>query len=357
MKITHVITTIERGGAENAVASLARAQVINGYSVTVIPLKGKLELLDSLKSCGVNVDTRIHGRTVLYQIFRLRQIIPFDSFVHAHLPRAELVSRLSFFSQTFFVTRHNSEAFWPQGSLFVSKLLSHFVTQKATAIIAISRAVKTFLLESGEISPSSNCVVIHYGFEVENRQEVFHGQSTVKPKDGFSLVTIGRLEPQKNTTLLLRMMQVLKQLNPNYHLSIVGDGRQRKMLELKAKNLGVSGNVTFLGRRANVFTHLESADLFVLASNYEGFGLVLLEAMEAGLPIIAPNNSSIPEVLGLNHPGLYETDNLNQLISKILEFRNNQDLISAVLASQQLRLKSFNMARYFETHNILYKSS
>jgi glycosyltransferase involved in cell wall biosynthesis len=69
-------------------------------------------------------------------------------------------------------------------------------------------------------------------------------------------------------------------------------------------------------------------DVFILSSNYEGFGLVLLEAMQSNIPIVASNNSSIPEVMGISYPGLFETNNVLDLFSKLSSafdrtYRNN----------------------------------
>lgn len=356
MKVTHIITTIDRGGAENAVASLVKAQVSHGYSVTVIPLKGKLELLNELQSSGANVETKLIGKHFLKQVRGLNEIIPFDSIVHSHLPRAELASRLSFSSHKLFVTRHNSEAFWPHGPRLISRLLSRFVLAKVKGAIFISEAVQTFLFDNKEIQSSAHSIVIHYGYEPRFSSKFRSAKKFNRVSEKCSLVTIGRLEPQKNIVLLLRMMNELKKLELDVQLSIIGEGKQRQSLEREVMRLGISNNVSFVGRLDNVYSRLQVADFFVLGSNYEGFGLVLLEAIDAGLPIIAPRNSSIPEVLGSDHPGLYDTDHLDQLVSRILHFQKNPDLISLTLSAQRVRLDLFNIDKYFLAHQVFYRS-
>jgi CDP-glycerol glycerophosphotransferase len=81
---------------------------------------------------------------------------------------------------------------------------------------------------------------------------------------------------------------------------------------------------------------MKISDVMVLSSNYEGFGLVLLEAMIVSCPIIAANNSAIPEVLGSGYSGLFETGNVLALTNKLIEF---QHLEKRELALKELSLR------------------
>jgi glycosyltransferase involved in cell wall biosynthesis len=104
-------------------------------------------------------------------------------------------------------------------------------------------------------------------------------------------------------------------------LFIVGEGVEKDNLVELTLELGINEKVHWLGRTPFVNEFLSQLDLFVLPSIYEGFGLVLLEAMQANKPILATNNSSIPEVLSKDYVGLFETSNvekLSGLIKKVL---------------------------------------
>jgi len=76
--------------------------------------------------------------------------------------------------------------------------------------------------------------------------------------------------------------------------------------------------VKFLGRTAFIHAKISSWDMFILTSKYEGFGMVLLEALQCGRPIVASNNSAIPEVLGQDYPWLFNTGEASDLLEKII---------------------------------------
>jgi glycosyltransferase involved in cell wall biosynthesis len=122
---------------------------------------------------------------------------------------------------------------------------------------------------------------------------------------------------------------------------IIGDGPQKNELLEFAKKLQVEGKIVWLGRRDRIRTHIRLFDVFVLTSLYEGFGLVLLEAIQSKVPIAASNNSAIPEVLGPDFQGLCVTGSAPDFVSKIESLKSNAYKIG-VLNAQSNRLEIFN---------------
>jgi glycosyltransferase involved in cell wall biosynthesis len=104
--------------------------------------------------------------------------------------------------------------------------------------------------------------------------------------------------------------------------------------------MSLEKEIFFEGRRSDVLEYLQSLDVFLLTSKYEGFGMVLLEAMDAGVPIIASRNSAITEVMGGKFLGLCETGNPTDFSDKILRLQDPQ-YRSKVLQSQEDRLELF----------------
>ena len=110
-----------------------------------------------------------------------------------------------------------------------------------------------------------------------------------------------------------------------------------------ATKLKVSSNIVWLGRTDRINDILKMMDCFILASSYEGFGLVLLEAMIAEVPIIAARNSAIPEVLGANYPFLSETGDAIDLARNMSRVVNlNSEDLSKLLTLESTQLKSFD---------------
>ena len=158
----------------------------------------------------------------------------------------------------------------------------------------------------------------------------------------FKIGTIGRLVPQKDyPTLLSAFSNALKSV-PNIELYVVGEGYLQKDLIELGKSLGVNSKVHWLGKTEYINDFLSKIDLFVLSSKYEGFGLVLLEAMAAKKPIIAADNSAIPEVLGKTYEGLFLTGDANALAQQIKTAISDKNFSERLVQSYSSQLSSFD---------------
>lgn len=105
------------------------------------------------------------------------------------------------------------------------------------------------------------------------------------------IVSIGRLEPQKNQKLLIDAFELLANDFPEYQLTIYGEGSLRKELEDYIKAKGIQERVSLPGNQTNIQEHIKDASLFVLSSDYEGIPNALIEAMAVGLPCVSTDCS------------------------------------------------------------------
>jgi glycosyltransferase involved in cell wall biosynthesis len=140
-------------------------------------------------------------------------------------------------------------------------------------------------------------------------------------------------------------------------LFIVGEGVEKDNLVELALELGINKRVHWLGRTPFVNEFLSQLDLFVLPSIYEGFGLVLLEAMQANKPILATNNSSIPEVLGKDYAGLFETSNVEKLSDLIRKVLLEDEFAKQLVSSYAIRLENFTPEVMAEKLLLVYEKS
>ena len=346
-KVTHLITTIERGGAEKQLLTLASEQVQSGIKAEVIFLKGKPELKKEFEKSGVEVNQLLVGKSFLKQIFLLSKYIRQNpSPIHAHLPKSELLAAIVVTNKYFIFTRHNSEPFWPGGPRIISNLLSKFVCKRASQGIAISNAVKSYLIKRGEIPTGYIVDVVYYGFQKDGLNNsaglnsitnLVNGQSS-----NFKIGTIGRLVPQKDYPTLLSAFSKVSEKLPDAELYVVGEGFLQKVLIELSKSLGVNGKVHWLGKTEYINEFLSKIDLFILPSKYEGFGLVLLEAMVAKKPIIAANNSAVPEVLGKTYEGLFQTGDVKALAQHINTAINDKNFSERLVNSYSSQLNLFD---------------
>jgi glycosyltransferase involved in cell wall biosynthesis len=359
-RIIHLITTIECGGAEKQLLILTQEQVLRGLDVEVFYLKGKPELKAEFEKFGVKVNQSLVNETFIKQNTIFRKIIRSSEVaVHAHLPKSELIAAICCRKNRFVITRHNSEAFWPGMPKFISNFLSKFVTEKSTYVICISEAVKNYIKNRGEVSRSSQISTVHYGYD-KNYQinSLIQNQfsSIFKPfRSSLKIGTIGRLVDQKDYPTLFSACKSALSKGVELELFIIGKGELRKELEVRVKSLGITKNVHWLGKTADINDYLFELDLFILPSKYEGFGLVLLEAMQAGKPILASNNSSIPEVLGSGYEGLFRTSDVNELSELIIKIQKDASFPMRLVQTYSDRLSLFAPSNMSEKISHIYE--
>ena len=336
--VLHCITTISRGGAETQLLILARQQVLSGKQVTVLFLKGSPDLRSEFISAGILVEDSLADISPFRQVLGLRAYLLSQNFdlVHNHLPRAELVFRFTFSKMPNTFSRHNAEPFYPNKPRIVSRLLSNFATSRSKKGIAISKAVQNFCVRSREVTRKVEMNVIYYGYDSRFLDSVKKGLHRK-----FAFGTVARLVPQKDIPTLLQAFKYAREQLPESKLLIIGDGNDSDKLHDLSSYLGLSDDVTWLTKSHDIPSAMQEIETFVLPSLYEGFGLVLLEAMSGKCAIIAANNSAIPEVLGGDFPGLFKTGEVLDLTNLMLEC-DSEEFRHKLINRQEERLKLFS---------------
>jgi glycosyltransferase involved in cell wall biosynthesis len=327
LRILHGITAIGRGGAENHLLALIRNQVVRGDQVAVAFLKPPEYWAGELERLGVRV---LHLGLERYgQIgpsIRLRHFIRDfrPDIVHAHLPPAELYIRLALLGEgevPFVITKHNDEPFC---GCVGERLLGRWVAARASKVIAISEAVRTYMTGPALGLSPEKVEVIPYGIDPEPFETVPDTvRMSVRSALGFSeedfvVGFIGRLVPQKDLPSLIRGVQLFCRTHLSGRLLIVGTGEEEKRLRKIVQMSGMEDRVVWAGFREDIPEILSAMDVLALCSRYEGFGLVLLEAMAARKPVLASRVSAIPEVVEHGKTGLLVPMGDPEAVSKAL---------------------------------------
>lgn len=141
------------------------------------------------------------------------------------------------------------------------------------------------------------------------------------------VLSVGRLTPQKGFDLLLAAWKEVAPFAPLWRLRIIGDGEDRAKLQKLCKEYAIEDTVDWIGRTADVATHYREAAIYCLSSRFEGFGMVLLEAMAFSLPCVAFDCEAGPaELLADTGALLVEPENTNKLAQALLYLiQNPQD--------------------------------
>jgi glycosyltransferase involved in cell wall biosynthesis len=329
MRVLHFITTIELGGAEKQLLTLVEKQVESGLHIHVIYIKGKPDLLFEFEKLGVTVSQCSHMDS-LAQIKFLRLYVKNNqiSLIHAHLPRAELLSTLALVKVPIVISRHNAEPFFPRAPRLLSKELSRLVCLRARAIIAITDAVKLYLIESGEVKDTKKVTVIRYGINLEKSDQRENSMAIKKKR--LKLLSIGRLVEQKDYPTTLNALALLSKSGKEFEYNVIGEGILQSSLSQQSHDLGIAQSISWIGKTNQVIKFLNESNVFILSSRYEGFGLVLLEAMKQGTPILASNCPAIAEVVGKNYLGLFPVGDPTTLAKLLLSCYDSsflQDLL------------------------------
>jgi glycosyltransferase involved in cell wall biosynthesis len=351
MKVVHLITTIERGGAENQLLILCQEQIKIGNQLTVLYLKGRPELEETFSKIGVR-SKKVAGNSLLTQICTFKRdlyrIKP--DVVHAHLPRSELVAALSRTNFPLVISRHNAEKFFNSAPSFFSSFLARFTSKRSDSGIAISKSVRDFLFELNEVARGKDFHIVMYGYPFTNIHKKL--AKTMNPVK-YRFLTIGRLVPQKDYPTLLKGLSLLAAQKTQFDLSILGEGEKKSELEKLSYELDLESRIHWIGKVENTSHFYDTSDLFILASRYEGFGMVLVEAMDHSLPIVCANSPAAREVLGENYPGFFEIGNPQDLAQKVSWALNNIDTLVKAFSD---RKRFFNAPHMAQKVQEIYKS-
>jgi glycosyltransferase involved in cell wall biosynthesis len=359
MQVCHVITTIARGGAENQLLMLAKGQIARGYSVSVYSLKGETELEGEFKKLGVEVVKTLHRVGILAQIREIRKMNrERNTIIHAHLPQAELLVSLSCI-RSYVVSRHFGGQFFPGRNSFISRLLSKFAVRNAGCVVAISESVARYLALNQELLKSTSLKVVPYGFDKEvffgTNVSLTHSEIALNKKRLFG--TIARLSEEKDLQTLIKAFYQ-HQLNPEFYgnqLEIFGAGPLELSLRQLISDLSLQDCVRLMGRTEFPAQIIKGFDVFVLTSKFEGFGMVLLEAMSLGKPIICSRIDAAMEVLGETGAGVFfDTGVVQDLEIKMSQL--DKLLSTNFKEQQQARLERYAIHKSVDLLHEIYEN-
>lgn len=236
------------------------------------------------------------ARRVVRAVRRFR-----PSIVHTHLAHGDVYGAIAAVATgaTLVSTKHNDDPFRAGAFRFVERAL----TRRAQRVIAITDALARFNVDRVGL-PAEKLTVVHYGLDHGPSGDGEQLRGTGLPAGARVVVAVGRLVDQKGHEVAVRALLRLRRRHPEAVLVVLGEGPLRGNLEQLADELGIGASVILPGNVQDVGAWFARANVFVHPARWEGFGLVLLEAMLAGLPVVATRVSSIPEIVADEETGL-----------------------------------------------------
>lgn len=301
MRVLHLVPEFEEGGVERYVLQLAKEQLAQGHQVYLVTAGGKLESLlpPEIKVIHLPVH-RKNLITGLYCVFRLAQNIKLWDLLHAH---SRVPAWIAWWTSAL------TGLPWVMTAHAMYSLNAGITPLKhSNGVICISDAVKQHLVK---YLPEQT-VTIPNGVR---KPSLFWEGKGFPGNSRFLFV--GRLTRLKGLDTALRALGGLK--NRDWTLDVIGDGPQRTELENLIAELGLKERIVFHGFRDDVEAWMARSSCLLFPSNQEGMGLVVLEALNVGLPVLASDLEPLrPFASGsLIPPG--NVDAWRQAIEKVLD--------------------------------------
>lgn len=263
--------------------------------------------------------------------------------------------------------------------LTMLKAAERYVGKKYTMrLTVLSEREKRICIEN-RLAASEKIVVIPNGIEsrLYHFSEKYRLDSAKKirmKKDDFTIVSVGRLSSEKGHHVLIDAFSALKKkyCNKKLRLILVGDGPEKKALLAHIEEAGLNvadmaaeqdenvyfndtADVLFTGYRADIRPYLAVSDLFVLPSYYEGFGIALIEAMAAGIPVVASETGGVPEILsGGDYGVLFPPGCVNSLVSEISYLLEDSARRNSLSQCGRERAKEFTLEKMLNAYYNLY---
>jgi glycosyltransferase involved in cell wall biosynthesis len=215
--------------------------------------------------------------------------------------------------------------------------------RNADLVITISTYCKSRLQELyGVRGPVA---VVPELIDLETWNRLFRENQASRRDDHFTVLCVCRFYPRKRVSVLLRAANILRSQIPGLRIRIVGGGPEAASLHWLCRELRLDGIVTWVGEapRHELAREYNRADLFCLPSVQEGFGIVFLEAMAAGKPIVATRSAAIPEVV--KHGILVEPEKAGALAEGIYRLWADPQLRSNIQKLQREDVEQYEMGR------------
>jgi sugar transferase (PEP-CTERM/EpsH1 system associated) len=297
-----------RGGAEKALVDIALHLDRSKYNVTVCATRSAGNYQPLLDEAGVT--TFVQGRKSRWDLGQWLKLVRLMKrervdVLHTHLFGSNTLGRLlGRLAGVPVIVAHEHWSTKASREVWVDRALYRL----SDRILVPSAASKEMVIKAEGI-PANRIDVVYNGVDTAifgqsgGRKEV-RSELNI-PADATVLGIVGRLSEEKGgVDVLIRAVARLSKTNPNLRLLVVGDGPLRSSLEALAVGSAPSGTFIFTGTRNDVAHLLSAMDLFVLPSLNEALPIVVLEAMAAGLPVIATRVGGVPEIVDHEKTGL-----------------------------------------------------
>ncbi len=347
MRILHVLNSSSFSGAENvAITIIKQLEKDSNYECYYVSPKGPIE-------------ERLREENVKYIPIEklcnkeLKRVIKEykPDVIHAHDFRASLISILMKNKKTRIICHLHNNPPWLR-KICINSFIYLIIGQYADRVIAVSESVVSEFVFSKLIKNKVH--VIGNPLEPKRILEKISNISNVKKI--YDVCCIARLTPQKNPERFIRIISILNEKKIKIRAIWIGDGEIKNEVIRICQKYHVQDMIEFIGFKANPFIYLNESKVFLLTSDWEGFGLVTYEAITLGVPCVVSNVGGINQIINdtcgkLCNPN--EIDDYVNEIEKLLTDKEYYDIKVKNSLKQSIKLN--NEKEYYRKIKELYE--
>lgn len=359
-RLLHIIPTLDQAGAEKQLSLLARGLDRELFESHVCALTRTGPLAAELEEAGISIwpiDKRwkVDPLALRRLIQLIRRLKP--DLVHTWLFAGNSYGRTAAVRAGVpcILATERCVDTWKVSHEFA---IDRYLAERTAKIVVNSSGVQDFYVTHG--IPAEKFVVIHNGIgpaaPSSLSREALLSQLGL-PQDTRLMGAVGRLWPQKRIKDLIWVTDLLKVIRPDLHLLVVGDGPQRSRLERYSHVIEIEDHVHFLGHRTDVPALMPHFDVLLQASGYEGLPNSVMEAMAAGVPVVATDISGNRDLVIDNETGfLVPLADRGEFAKRIQQILNDSELAEKLgQASKQRIAEHFSIEKMVHAHTALYQ--
>jgi len=364
IKIMHILHTLGTAGLQKGVVNIANQLNSNGFEISICCLEesGTFEkrLNPGTKVFVMNkppgIDYTLPLR--LAKLFRREKTM----IVHTHSVGTYLYGAIG--AKLAWMPRiihgEHGDLHQPSGSRPIDINIRRYLSHITDVIHTVSADLKNSLVRMTGIKPEKIVTILN-GVELDKFKIAQNPQLRkilgIGMKD-LVIGTVSRLSPVKNFELLIQVIPEINHTGLYPKVLFVGDGPSRPNLESLTKQYGLEKQIIFLGDRSDVPDLLNVMDIFILTSFSEGLSNSIMEAMAAGLPVVATNVGGNPELVIHNETGfLFPSQDASILAQQIIELTNDPEKRHRMgLAGRKRMEEFFTLEKMIRNYENLYRS-
>ncbi len=347
MRILYVITKSDIGGAQVFVLNLAKAFQNIGDEVEVVAGDGDF-LFRELDKVNIeyyylnSLKRNFSIFNALYFVYQLRNLLKSKKYDVVHLNSSNTLIGVA---ASLFLKDRPKNVFTFHGLSFIDKnfnpnfIIKYFAKLYFKIFLkAIDEIIFECRMNYDELAGEGmfkNARIIYNGLNpeeleflnAEDARKFLSDKCGTDLKNNFIIGSTGRLAYQKNYEFLINNFHLIKEKIPIAKVLIIGDGQDYDEYNRMIKERGIQNDFYLLGEIKNSHRFINGFDLFTLTSRYEGVSISLIEAIYSNTPVLVSNVGGNPDVVGRDSNQLFELDNFEEYLEKLLKIRHERKKI------------------------------